>query len=96
MFQTQKKPLPVIIPPTEIRDEIMLEMSSVAKTRYVCPNCETGELVLDYEHKGDCRNDYLIYDCCQPCMLLCPEYCGGLPKYRICTLCKTEFFWEQT
>lgn len=64
------------------------------KFKYNCPNCQLGELIIYYDHKGDWRHDFFFYDCCMPCMLLCPDVCGGLPKYRICTLCKTVFHWK--
>lgn len=86
----------MVVQPTKIIDEYIFDEENASKIKYSCPNCQLGELVIHFEHEGDCRNDFFFYDCCSPCMILCPSCCGGLPKYRICTLCKTEFNWKRS
>jgi len=83
------------VPPTKVVEDYRLENTNLTKIQYICPRCECGELVLFYGRDGDCRNDYLFYDCCSPCMLLFPEYCGGPPGFRICTICGSEFSWTE-
>ena len=83
------------MPPTRIVEDYKLQNTNLTKIKYICPRCECGELVLFYERDGDCRNDYFFYDCCSPCMLLCPKYFGGPPGFRICNLCAAEFSWKE-
>ena len=57
VFQTQVQAPTVLVPPTKIVEETMLDPENNSKIKYHCPNCQLGELVINYEHEGDCRND---------------------------------------
>ena len=47
----------VLVPPTKIVEETILDPENSSKIKYHCPNCQLGELVINYEHEGDCRHD---------------------------------------
>jgi len=57
VFQTQVQAPIVSVPPTLIVEDIMSDPEDGSKIKYHCPNCQLGELVINYEHEGDCRHD---------------------------------------
>lgn len=87
------QPLSIKIVATEEILEPKLKETNLTQIKYTCPNCNIGELKLYYRHKGDCRNDMFFYDCCFSFMIFCPLWCG-LPDYRICSICETEYYWK--